>query len=129
MSPGRIVFARSCVSAWFRSLVLRRLPQLVLLTQLDGEPDRAVHVLRQKQLGGKVRLCHAPGGVDARREHELMVEAVRWRSAMPASREQALQADVARLFPFFADLPRQRMRFSPTMGMTSATVPRATRSA
>ena len=96
--PDRIVFAPQLRERLVQDLVLRRLPQLVLLTQLDGEPDRAVHVLRQEQLGGEVRLAHAPGGVDARREHETDGRGGQVALRHAGLREQALQTDVARPF-------------------------------
>ena len=90
----RVVFAFELRERLLEDFVLGRLAQLVLLAQLGGEVHRTVEVLRQKQLGGEVCLAHAPGGVDARREHEADSRGGQMAVGHAGLREQPLKADV-----------------------------------
>ncbi len=93
----RVVFAFELRERLLEDFVLGRLAQLVLLAQLGGEVHRTVEILRQKQLGGEACLAHAPGGVDARREHEADSRGGQMAVGHAGLREQPLKADVVRV--------------------------------
>ena len=73
------------------------LPVLVLLTQAGRQLLRPHRVMRQKQLGCQFGLPHAPGRVDARREHKA--DGGRGQALVLHARlaQQHFQADVAGL--------------------------------